>query len=179
MKKSTDHTLSNRGGYDDVPDYYRVKDGKGNTIMCHACLKTAAGKRSIITCDYCGEHWHLDCLDPPLANPPAHGTDGRKLHDWMCPLHVDHELRRVDTRLLNPPRLARKIHLRKPRNARVVQTALSRGFQNNGIIDVLQDEGDASESEFYDEEMPDGSVIYRMPASGIKLDFIDKVKRYA
>lgn len=80
---------------------------------------------------------------------------------------------------LNRPmtQLNRKLHIRKPKVAKVVETALSRGHRNNGIIEVLDDESE-SDSEFYDQEQEDG-VIYKLPASGIKLDFIDKVKRYA
>jgi len=93
----------------------------------------------------------------------------------MCPLHADHELRRVDARLLNP---RRRIHVRKPKNAKLVETSLKRGFRNNGVVDVLDDDSDDSDSEFYDEETQEESVVYRMPASGIKLDFIDKIKKY-
>jgi len=129
----------------------------------------------MIKCDYCQVHWHLDCLDPPLANPPALGNNGRKVHDWMCPLHVDHELRQVDARLLYP---RRRVHVRKPKNATVVETSLNRGFRNNGIVEIFNDASDDSDSEFYDEETQEESVVYRMPASGIKLDFIDKIKKY-
>ena len=27
-------------------------------------------RTNLITCDYCKQHWHLDCLDPPLATIP-------------------------------------------------------------------------------------------------------------
>ena len=98
----------------------------------------------------------------------------------MCPLHADHELRKVDTSLLNPRTAGRRVHIRKPRNARVVETSLRRGFHNNGIVDVINDdESDDSESDFYDEGTQGEGVVYRLPASGIKLDFIDKIKRYA
>lgn len=97
------------------------------------------------------------------------------MHDWMCPLHADHELRKVDTSLLNRRGVGRKVHIRKPRNAKVVTTSLRRGLRNNGVIDVLEDESDDSDSEFYDEDSQDDTV-YRLPASGIKLDFIDKIK---
>ena len=169
----------NRPGYDEIPDYTKIKDGKGNTILCYSCGKSSGGTRQLIPCDFCGEHWHLDCLDPPLANPPARGPEGRKVHDWMCPLHADHELRKVDTSLLNPPNLARRVHIRRPRNAKVVETSLNRGFRNNGVIDVVEDDSDDTDSEFFEEEAShDDSIIYRLPATGIKLDFIDKVKRY-
>jgi len=131
-------------------------------------------RRQIIQCDYCGESWHLDCLDPPLANPPARTWDNKKLHDWMCPLHADHELRRVDARYLAP---RRKLHIRRPRNAKVVETSLIRGLRNNGVVDVIYDDSDESDSEFYDDETHEEGVVYKLPASGIKLDFIDKVKR--
>ena len=170
----------NRPGYDEIPDYTKVKDSKGNTILCYSCGKSTQGSRQIIPCDFCGEHWHLDCLDPPLANPPARGPEGRKMHDWMCPLHADHELRKVDTSLLDPRTVARRVHIRRPRNAKVIETSLNRGFQNNGVIDIVEDDSDDSDSEFFEEEAShDESIIYRLPASGIKLDFIDKVKRYA
>jgi len=132
------------------------------------------GQRAIIQCDYCSEHWHLDCLDPPLANPPARTWEGKKVHDWMCPLHIDHDLRNVDVSMLAP---RRKVHLRRPRNPKVIDTSLTRGLRNNGIVDVLDEESDDSESEFYDLETADEAVVFRMPASGIKLDFIDKVKK--
>lgn len=40
--------------------------------------------KSIASCDYCSLHWHLDCLDPPLASMPAAHKK------WMCPAHVQH-----------------------------------------------------------------------------------------
>lgn len=170
---------STRTGYDEKPDDLRTKDSKSNTVLCFSCGKSSQGKRPIISCDYCPEHWHLDCLNPPLANAPGRGADGSKTHDWMCPLHVDHDLRKVDTRLLDPRRFGRKVHVRKPRNAQIVETALNRGFRNNGIIDVVNDDSDDSDSEFYDEEREEaeGTKVYKLPAHGIKLDFLDKVKQ--
>ena len=168
----------NRAGYDEVPDFTRTKDSKGNTLLCYSCGKSSQGTRLVIQCDYCGENWHLDCLDPPLANPPARNLEGKKVHDWMCPLHSDHELRKVDTSLLNRRGIGRKVHLRKPKNAKVAETSLRRGFRNNGVIEVVEDESDDTDSEFYDEEdSQDESMVYKLPASGIKLDFIDKVKK--
>ena len=68
----------------------------------------------------------------------------------------------------------RSIHVRKPKNPVVADTALTRGHRNNGIIEVLEDESDASDSDFYDHD--DGPMVYKLPAHGIKLDFIDKIK---
>jgi hypothetical protein len=109
-------------------------------------------------------------LDPPLANPPAVSQNGRKVHDWMCPLHADQELRKIDASVLN----RRQFHQRRPRNATVVKSSLTRGLHNNGIIEVLTDNSDSSDSEFYEHE--DVPVVYKLPAKGIMLDFIDKVK---
>lgn len=142
--------------------------------MCYHCNKSSQGRRPIIKCDFCSDYWHLDCLDPPLSNPPARTLEGKKIYDWMCPLHVDHELRHIDVSKIAP---RRKVHVRRPRNPKIVETALNRGLRNNGIVDVLDDESDDSDSEFYDEETAQEGVVYRMPASGIKLDFIDKVKK--
>ena len=100
--------------------------------------------------------------------------EGKKVHDWMCPLHADQELRKFDTRLLYP---RRKIHIRKPRNAKIVETSLNRGFRNNGVIEIVDDASDDSESEFFDDDTQDEGVVYRLPCSGIKLDFIDKIKK--
>lgn len=144
--------------------------------MCYHCGLSSHGRREIITCDQCSAHWHLDCLDPPLANPPYRDHTGRKIRDWICPLHVEHVLREMQV-----PRLAdrqlqgdRRVHLRKPRGAKVVDTSLNRGFINNGVIEIAPDESD-TDSEFYDEEV--AGVVFRLPEKGIKLDFIDKVKR--
>ncbi|KAF2772605.1 hypothetical protein EJ03DRAFT_188634 [Teratosphaeria nubilosa] len=164
---------SRRAGYDEAPDYTKLKDAKGNTVLCYYCGKSSLDRRLIIQCDYCPHNWHLDCLDPPLANPPARTWDNKKLHDWMCPLHAEHELRKVDTALLVP---RRRLHLRRPKDARVVDSSLNRGFVNNGIVDIEFDESDDSDSEFYDEPAEIDGVVYRLPSSGIKLDFIDKVK---
>ncbi|CAK3901221.1 Curved DNA-binding [Lecanosticta acicola] len=165
-------TTRGRPGYsDEQPDYYRTRDSKGNLVLCYHCGKTSNGKRAIVTCDHCSQHWHLDCLDPPLANPPALNQNGKKVHDWMCPLHADQELRRVDMMTLS----RRTIHVRKPKKPKVVQTAMQRGFRNNGIIEVAEEETDDSESEFYDQEEEDG-IVHKLPEKGIKLDFIDKVK---
>ena len=95
----------------------------------------------------------------------------------MCPLHADHELRKMDTSLLSQSRTGRKVHIRRPRNAKVTESAMQRGFRNNGVIDIVDDESD-SDDEFFDEDGQDSSVVYKLPASGIKLDFIDKIKRY-
>lgn len=79
------------------------------------------------------------------------------------------------------PRLAdrqfqreRRIHMRRPRAAKVFDTALNRDFVNDGVIEIANDSSD-DESEF--EEIDVSGVVYRLPEKGIKLDFIDRVRR--
>lgn len=169
--------VHNRGkpGYsEDQPDYYKIRDGKGNWVLCYSCGKSSQSlsgpRRPIVTCDHCAQHWHLDCLDPPLSNPPALNQNGKKVVDWMCPLHVDKDLRSIDTAFLS----RRRVHVRKPKNARVMETALSRGHLNHGIIDIYEEESDATDSEFFDQD--DNGIVYKLPEKGVKLDFIDRVK---
>lgn len=94
----------------------------------------------------------------------------------MCPLHADHELRELDTRLLKPARPARRVHIRRPRLAKTKETALQRGLANNGIIEIADDDSDATDSEFFEEDR-DSAIVYKLPQQGIRLDFIDKVKQ--
>lgn len=133
------------------------------------------GRREIITCDQCSTHWHLDCLDPPLSNQPGRDSWGKKVRDWLCPLHIDHEMREMSISRLADRQYVRerKVFMRKPRNAKVVDTSLNRGFINNGVIEVVNDEDE--EDEFYEEEI--SGRVYRLPEKGIKLDFIDRVNQ--
>lgn len=105
----------------------------------------------MLYCDYCPLNWHIDCLDPPPANPPP---PSRK---WQCPAHLD-----------------RHFVMRRPRNAKVQDTNLRRGHKNNGIIEIINEE-DEEDAGFRDESR--GGVIYRLPERGIKLDFLEHVHR--
>lgn len=69
---------------------------------------------------------------------------------------------------------ARKLYLRKPRNAKVMDTSLSRGHVNEGIIEVINDESEP-ESDFFEDDKE--GIVYRLPEKGIKLDFIDRVNQ--
>lgn len=46
-------------------------------------IRESQAWRSIVSCDFCPLHWHLDCLDPPLSNMPS---NSRK---WKCPCHIE------------------------------------------------------------------------------------------
>ncbi|KAI9803314.1 MAG: hypothetical protein M1825_002105 [Sarcosagium campestre] len=162
-----------RGSQEDAADLLKIKDSKGNWVLCFRCGLTALNKKPIITCDYCPSHWHLDCLNPPKANPPTLLPNGTR-RTWMCPNHVEHELREI--KALSGGHAGQKAHkIRKPRQFTVVDSALRRGQKNNGNIEIENDPSDVEAEEFYDEE--EASVVYRLPERGIKLDFIEAVKR--
>lgn len=108
---SSDPIFSHYGQIEDR-DAYRLKDRNNASVICFRCGTSALADRAsrggpaskrpkrstskatstletgklIVSCDYCHLHWHLDCLDPPLASMPSYN---RK---WMCPNHVDHTL---------------------------------------------------------------------------------------
>ena len=105
------HCLRSRHGQLEDREPYRLKDRNGDPVLCHRCgtsalppdlaaagpatkrarraastpgagQQTASG-RSIISCDYCHLHWHLDCLDPPMTYMPPWNKR------WMCLNHAD------------------------------------------------------------------------------------------
>lgn len=145
----------------------RNLDKNGKPLECYKCGKNGLNGRGITSCDYCPTAWHLDCIDPPLANVKMLG---RK---WKCPNHVDN--------VIPLPR--------RPKKLKCIDTDLQRGFVNDGNIDVLLDEGDdevplALKPSLVDvrrakmREMLIDGVAYRLPETGIKLDFIDTVKMH-
>jgi hypothetical protein len=162
----------NRAGFIEEPNYKELRDSKNNLIVCYRCNLTSNG-REIIPCDYCPTRWHLDCLDPPLAVPPRRRKDNPS-STWRCPLHIENELATRDRQeLAAPGELGRMPRLRRPKNAIPYGIGLTRGYKNNGLIDI----------ELMKDEEPDivevdrmGTVV-RLPERGIRLDFIDRVKR--
>ncbi|KAI9801107.1 MAG: hypothetical protein M1833_002975 [Piccolia ochrophora] len=172
-------------GQDDPIDNFKCVSNKGVTIRCFRCGCTSIGQKPIIQCDYCPLYWHLDCIDPPMANPPT-ALDKKERKLWMCPNHIDHELRDLHAEIPTPAgrlsshRLSshsgnrRIFKVRKPKYARIVDTALRRGSRNNGVIEIENDPSD-EEEQFFEEE--DDDVIHRLSEKGIKLDFIHAAKR--
>lgn len=174
------------------PDYTKIMDGDHKPILCASCGLTAEGKRPMLKCDFCPSHWHLDCLDPPMANPPNINFDATHRDAWRCPRHIEHDLRSgyvlqtdlpetQDAAVVDAPiaRLGRKV--RKPRHPQVIQPTFSRGMRNNGLIEVINDPDDDTDGEgnyvFGGEEKDLSSHVYRVPERGVVLDFIEKVKR--
>ena len=144
---------------------------KGHPILCASCGgNSRKGERLFLPCDFCPLQWHLDCLDPPMANPPA-GKDGRPPPPWKCPSHADTEFLNATRKAQEGASGQRVIKLRRPKNARVIDARAYAGLRNNGIIEI--------ELEPSDDEGPppiDANVVQRMTEEGVKLDFIRQVK---
>lgn len=143
---------------DAIPDLFRLRDAEGGAVICHCCQKSSSSNRAIIPCGACGLFWHLDCLDPPLANPPV-------LRTWKCPCHIEEVLSKV------PGTLGPAHRFRKIKNASVIKPAFSRGFINNGYIEV---DLDGSEDESGWKNVQTYGRTVRLPEKGIKLDFLSR-----
>ncbi|ORY13294.1 hypothetical protein BCR34DRAFT_481188 [Clohesyomyces aquaticus] len=200
--------LSKSSGYGyQKPDYTKSLDANHKAILCVKCCEsTGTGpsvivKRPMLQCDFCQDHWHLDCLDPPLANPPFIGLEATTRDAWKCPRHIDHDYRSgqvmqhdlnalnsLDVEMQDAPSVTRVYRkVRKPKNPTVYEPTFSRGIRNNGIIEVINDENDDTDGEGnyvfrtapregLDEETDQFAKLFRVPEKGIMLDFIEKVK---
>lgn len=143
-----------------MPDFFKQRED-GQAVLCHHCQKSASEGRAIIACSVCPFHWHIDCLYPPLAVPPA-------LKTWRCPAHVDEVLIEV-------PKLAPAHRHRKVKGSPPIIPALSRGLKNNGHIEVdwTDDQDEASDDAGWPEPETFGRT-HRLPAKGVVLDFIEQ-----
>ncbi|VDM15889.1 unnamed protein product [Hydatigera taeniaeformis] len=66
---------------------------------CYNCARTCF-HAPLLPCDYCTACFHLECLDPPLAQFPPRSDR------WMCPIHAEHT---VDKCLVRSIRLSERI----------------------------------------------------------------------
>ncbi|KAJ1308525.1 hypothetical protein OPQ81_004228 [Rhizoctonia solani] len=165
----------NRHGFVEERDPYRLRDRHGALVLCCQCGTSASSStmddrahsngdfsnrgRPIISCDYCRLHWHMDCLEPPLAVLPA---NGRK---WMCPNHSAHSMPKI----------------RIPKSGGRVVTITKPGQRNNGNIEVIVDSeptllNPQAMRAAYEEVRINGQR-YRVPEETIVLDFWNKAKR--
>ncbi|PTB67427.1 hypothetical protein BBK36DRAFT_1196583 [Trichoderma citrinoviride] len=150
-----------RSGYDELPDFFKQRED-GEAVLCHACQKAATEIRAIIPCSACPLHWHIDCLDPPLAMPPV-------LKTWRCPAHVDDVLGEV-------PPLAPAHRFRKLKGGQVITPAFSRGLKNNGHIELdWADEPEETDKSGWRDPDSFGRT-YRLQAKGVILDFIEQLR---
>ena len=139
-------------------DFFKMRDNDGTVVICHDCQRATSDNRPIIPCSLCGLWWHIDCLDPPMAQPPV-------LRTWRCPAHVDDLLDKI------PGSLGPAHKFRKIKGASLIQPSFTRGNVNNGYIEVSPDEG---EDESGWKEPSSYGKIYKLSEAGIKLDFINR-----
>jgi hypothetical protein len=153
------HGRGKREGRSEQEYLTRQFDAKGKLIVCIACGLTSNGVRPLVQCDYCPCWWHIDCTDPPLPGPPKQQQSSEKTyHNWMCPNHIDHELYLVHT---DNGAYAGTSRIRRPRNPRVID------------VDVLPDDSEVEELQ----ETETQGIVYRVSESGLKLNFLERVKR--
>ncbi|KAJ2916057.1 hypothetical protein MD484_g4390, partial [Candolleomyces efflorescens] len=174
----------NRLGQLEDRDPHRLRDKNGIAVLCFRCgmsalpaglastmpttkrprraaskASTPDGWKSILSCDYCDLHWHLDCLSPPLSAMPLFSKK------WMCPNHAE--------RVLPPKRRIPKNHttpidISKPRQ------------YNNGNIEIVQSEPLAAQTKpkvQVDEVLINGRR-YRVPERIVILDFWNRLSRH-
>ncbi|KAG6910907.1 hypothetical protein DXG01_006590 [Tephrocybe rancida] len=174
----------NRHGQLEERDVHRLKDRNGAPVLCFRCgtsalpgglaaaapatkrarrsstiLKSTEAWKSIISCDYCTLHWHLDCLDPPLSTIPPFSKK------WMCPNHAE-KLLPLKHRI--PKQNVTPIEITKPRQ------------YNNGNIEVTHPIAirpvNAAPKVNVDEVLINGRR-YRVPERVIVLDFWNKLNK--
>lgn len=154
-------TRSKNGGYGyQRPDYTKVFDSDQKPILCAQCGKSSGHKRQLLKCDFCHAHWHLDCVDPPLANPPHISLEASQRDAWRCPRHIEHDFRSglLLQNDLNDPdydvdmvdaapavRVTRRV--RKRKQPEVVEPTFSRGMRNNGLIEIMNDPEEETDGE--------------------------------
>ncbi|KAH8117160.1 hypothetical protein DFH11DRAFT_1573457 [Phellopilus nigrolimitatus] len=169
-----------RHGVGEERDPYRLKDHKGTPVLCFRCGKstlpqntdaspsTKRPRRSstmaspsihwkgILSCDFCPLHWHIDCLDPPLASLPSLS---RK---WRCPNHAHLSAPKLRVPKVSAP----PIEIDDPNQS------------NNGNIEILNSEVSALSQErmSVDEVLINGRR-YRIPERVVVLDFWNKLKQ--
>ncbi|KAK2009796.1 PHD-finger domain-containing protein [Colletotrichum eremochloae] len=157
-------TKPKKKGYEEAPDFFRVRDADGSAVLCHNCQHPAADNRAILPCSQCGLYWHLDCLNPPLAIPPV-------LRTWRCPMHIDDLLAEL------PKELAPAHRFRKIKGAPAITPAFSRGMKNNGVIEIEEEGEESGGEETGWNDVKTFGRVYKLPAKGIVLDFISQLRK--
>ncbi|KAI8938260.1 hypothetical protein NX059_005919 [Plenodomus lindquistii] len=188
--------LSKNSGYGyQRPDYTKVIDNDHKVILCTHCGVSSGHKRQMLKCDFCDAYWHLDCVDPPLANPPHISLEASQRDAWRCPRHIENDFRSgllvqkdlnecdhdAEMEDADAPRarVPRKLRMRK--DPQIVEPLFSRGIRNNGLIDIINNPDDDTDGEgnyvFGPDDAKDlNSKVFRVPEKGLILDFISKVK---
>ncbi|KAJ4304111.1 hypothetical protein N0V88_001721 [Collariella sp. IMI 366227] len=152
-------TRKKKNDEDQAPDFFRTRDADGKIALCHSCDEVSTSNRPILPCSQCGIFWHMDCLDPPATYPPHPRS-------FRCPLHADELLAKIGESLGSSHK-----H-RRIKDAPVIRPVFSRGYANNGWIEVdLDDSGDETG---WRDVVTFGRTV-RLSEKGIKLDFLSRV----
>ncbi|XP_006458322.1 hypothetical protein AGABI2DRAFT_183411 [Agaricus bisporus var. bisporus H97] len=176
----------NRLGLLEDRDPFRLKDRNGAPVLCFQCgmsalpsglaatapatkrmrrsssVKSATEDRwkSILSCDFCHLHWHLDCLDPPLPSMPPYNKK------WMCPNHSEKVL---------------PIKRRVPKSNPYPAIEINRpGQSNNGNVDIIPSETTTpiqQSNRIATDEVLINGRRYRVPERTIILDFWGKLNK--
>lgn len=180
---------------------YRLKDRNNAPIICFRCGTSALPENAqrsdqppakrprrstskatstletgklIVSCDYCHLHWHLDCLDPPLATMPSINKK------WMCPNHADQTLVCLPYAHSHHSISLYKFQQPKRRipklNAPPIEITKPKQF-NNGNIEIIHPQAPLTTQEkkvAVDEVLINGRR-YRVPERVIMLDFWNKI----
>lgn len=139
---------------------------KESLIYCNACGGTTLHGKPILQCDFCPCAFHLDCTDPIMANPPfqacltANSSTADQFKFWMCPNHTYHDLAYL---VHDEEGYDHRRRIRTVKRPRLVD------------IEVLPDSDD---EEAKMREITHEGEKYRVSERGVKLSFIEKVKRY-
>lgn len=125
----------------------------GHVILCDGCGRCTDNVRPIIRCDYCPSRFHLDCLDPPLADVP------RPYRGWMCPRHI-----RPDEAIVT-----------KMVDGRLQERRVRRPKHTVASIDIEPIPYDDVNESTFDDDFRESR--HMLPAGDIVLDFISAVRQ--
>lgn len=140
-------------------------------IKCSVCHSSNVANTSIARCEPCDQNWHLHCADPPLSR-----ALGVKL---VCPNNKDHILRKLrrpkNGKIFTPSKSESEIPIVVPSS----EEALSEDDTADSVtITNFEDTDNGFSAPFPKERykvMNKDGYVYRLPALGIKLDFIQAV----
>ncbi|KAI3643652.1 hypothetical protein MP228_009816 [Amoeboaphelidium protococcarum] len=134
-----------------------AEDGgkSGSAIhFCHQCGQSFV-KGTLISCDYCPLHFHMDCLNPPLTIPPQ-----QKDRKWKCPAHADEQRYRRVRKARNANNTIHDVLLEDP------------ALANDGNIEVVLSQRTL---DFYNAHYR-SRINYRTPEESILLNFVQKAQ---
>lgn len=133
-----------------------IYDKNDKPKFCYCCGESGRNHRELIKCDYCSLYWHLDCLNPPLAEVKQLGSK------WKCPNHAD-SLVKPALKLRDQPtvEIESTSGTKIPANFNVEITDIDdslNGLPNNNATYIFDKSKDNA---IYQSENTDNGLIYR------------------